>query len=500
MRSLLAAVCIMCGHSSAELGDDVNFTSYNIIGPIHGERDAYSALGVRRLAGPDAIRRAMWAVARKDHPGRCNGHKWQLSAKLREYLHDPIAADPRRFWSLWTRLADPILAGRLLLNTFGPDQVHWTDPACSDESTAAFYEVQKAYSILGDWQKRRKYEREEHEAVDRPETPRFEDVLKDEFLLSVEMTDVASMRLHFGFREGEERRTPNLGATIPITLEQVNSGHNVSIMLDKKVLCPVCNGTGAHSHDDLETCPLCNGHKHIEQEHSFERKFTQHIRKPCPLCEASGKIARRSCGSCLGAKVVPHKSQKDIVIEPGTPDGYQYTYKEEAEEDPGATAGDVVVQITNEPHPYFERDESDLLWTTNITLMEALLGFERNVTHLDGRVISFVKRNVTRHGDRFIVGEEGLPVFGNPNKRGDIIVTFNVIFPKKVDKDRASALRSKRKQRKGAKSDTSSSAEQPPDIDASKWDNWEAKFSAGGGFPEFSVMSNEDDITVEDVE
>ena len=71
-----------------------------------------------------------------------------------------------------------------------PRQVHWTDPACSDESTAAFYEaftrghahlparphactqVQKAYSILGDWQKRRKYEREEHEAVDRPETPR----------------------------------------------------------------------------------------------------------------------------------------------------------------------------------------------------------------------------------------------------------------------------------------------------------------------------------------
>lgn len=302
---------------------------------------------------------------------------------------------------------------------------------------------------LRDQQKRRKYEIGGDEEVLKYRGPKFEDPLRDPFEMRLSSSRL-DMKLHFGFREGEERKTPNMGTQFPVTLEMVNTGANLTIFIERNVLCPVCNGTGAHTPQDLRTCPLCHGHKHTVEEHAFHDGFEQAVVHQCPLCDGYGKIAKKPCSHCGGARVVPEKTEKKFTLERGTPDGHQYTFKGEAEQVPDAIAGDVIIQVTNEEHEVFKRDEADLLWSTNITLMEALIGFNRSVRSLDGRLIEFEKRNVTKIGDVFLVAEEGLPVFGNANKRGNLVVSFSIVFPKNVDEKRRQALKQRKKDKAAA--------------------------------------------------
>lgn len=392
---------------------------YNILQrEANEEWDLYRALGARRLAQEPELRSAMRRYARINHPGRCRD-------------------------------------------------------ACQEDMVEAFYRRQQAYMLFRDRSKRRKYEIGGDTEVQKHTGPKFEDPLRDPFELRLN-SERLDFRMHFGFREGEERKTPNMGTQFPVTLEMVNTGANLTIFIERNVLCPVCNGTGAATPADLRTCPLCHGEKSVTDEHSFSNAITQAVVHKCHVCDGFGSIARHQCSHCGGQRVVPEKTEKKFTLEPGTPDGYQYTFKGEAEQVPDAIAGDVIIQVTNEEHPVFERDEANLLWSTNITLMEALIGFNRSVRSLDGRLIEFEKRNVTKPGDVFLVAEEGLPVFGNANKRGDLVVSFNIQFPDKVDEKRRKALRKKRQdtaaRRKAASENGSSSGDGSCGVGA-EWDS-----------------------------
>ena len=93
-------------------------------------------------------------------------------------------------------------------------------------------------------------------------------------------------------------------------------------------------------------------------------------------------------------------------------------------------AGDVVFKVETIPHPVFERVQNDLKATVKISLKQALLGFEKELTHLDGRTIKLTRNKITRPGDIEKIRSEGMPVYEVPSEKGDLIITYEVELPK----------------------------------------------------------------------
>ena len=97
-------------------------------------------------------------------------------------------------------------------------------------------------------------------------------------------------------------------------------------------------------------------------------------------------------------------------VKPGTPENHPFTFPGEAEQVPGATAGDVILHVTSEKHPVFEREGDDLVMERNITLIEALLGFEATIPHLDGRNLRVVRSEVASCDNGVFYGSDDMSV------------------------------------------------------------------------------------------
>ena len=121
-----------------------------------------------------------------------------------------------------------------------------------------------------------------------------------------------------------------------------------------------------------------------------------------------------------------------LFIEKGIPDGHEYKYRDAADEFVNVRAGEVIIKIETIPHPIFERSKNDLKTTVKITLREALLGFEKQLKHLDGRKIKLSHTKVTRPGEVEKIRGEGMSVYEYPSDKGDLIITYQVIMPEKL--------------------------------------------------------------------
>lgn len=98
-------------------------------------------------------------------------------------------------------------------------------------------------------------------------------------------------------------------------------------------------------------------------------------------------------------------------------------------------AGEIIVKIQTLPHKTFERSNNDLKTTVRITLRQALLGFEKEITHLDGRLIKLSRTKITRPGEIEKIRGEGMPVYEYPTDKGDLIITYQVDLPEKLSQE-----------------------------------------------------------------
>ena len=110
---------------------------------------------------------------------------------------------------------------------------------------------------------------------------------------------------------------------------------------------------------------------------------------PCDECRGKGKVIdeKNKCKSCNGSQVAKDKKIIEVEIDKGSPHGEKYVFHGEADEYPDVEAGDVVIQVDEQPHKIFKRKGADLLMEKEITLLEALTGTDFTLTHLDGRKI-----------------------------------------------------------------------------------------------------------------
>jgi len=233
-----------------------------------------------------------------------------------------------------------------------------------------------------------------------------------------------------GRRRNEARKGPTTMSEFEVSLADAYSGNSIEFMINKRILCDHCRGTGAASDRDIKTCPGCNGQGvKLQRTQVFPGMFAQ-TQVQCNECNGKGKVITRPCPHCGGNKVTDHTGHYTLDVEPGMPEGHETVYEGEGDQSADWEAGDVVLRVrTKKQVGGWRRKENSLYLRESIGVDEALLGFERNITHLDGHIVQIKRAGVTQPGFVHVLKGEGMPLFERDGEFGDLFVEFNVVLP-----------------------------------------------------------------------
>jgi len=159
----------------------------------------------------------------------------------------------------------------------------------------------------------------------------------------------------------------------------------------------------------------------------------QQIQAQCEKCNGEGTVIAEKdrCKDCKGAKVAKEKKTLEVFVTKGMKHGDRIPFKGEADEAPNTIPGDVLVVLQQKDHPVFKRDGANLFMKKNITLQEALCGFNFKIHHLDGRLLKIKSdENVVYTPGMFkAIRDEGMPNVKNPYVKGTLYIEFEVTFP-----------------------------------------------------------------------
>ncbi|KZV72642.1 DnaJ-domain-containing protein [Peniophora sp. CONT] len=289
------------------------------------------------------------------------------------------------------------------------------------DAETRFVEIARAYEVLSDTQKRQIYDRHGEEGLKSHEGGHPHHANPFDMFSSF-----------FGGDPGHDqvRRGPTSVSDFEVPLADVYTGSSVDFMIKKKILCDHCRGSGAASDDDIHTCHACGGAGvRLQKQQIFAGMFAT-TQATCNECGGRGKVIKKKCPHCRGEKVIDYSGSYTLEITPGAPEGHEVIFEGEADESPDWEAGDVVLRVrTQKQKGGFRRKETSLYWKETIGVDEALLGFERNLTHLDGHVVPLKRTGVTQPGFVQTIKGQGMPVFERHNEFGDLFIEYNVVMP-----------------------------------------------------------------------
>ena len=301
------------------------------------------------------------------------------------------------------------------------------------EAEARFKELNEAYEVLSDKQKRAQYDQFGHAAFDAASAAGgnygaggFGD-----------FSDIFSSFFGGGFgREGSTHRRngpmqgSDIGANLTLTFEEAAFGTRKEIIVNREENCPACSGTGAKPGAHPETCPTCGGQGQVRmQQNTMFGSFA--TVRTCDACHGSGKVIKEPCAACRGRGRVNKGSRIVVNVPAGVNTGNTITLRGEGEAGVnGGPRGDLYVKLSVKPHKLFVRKDRDLFLNMTIPFTTAALGGEIEVPTLTGSV----KYNVpegTQPGTKFRLRDQGV-VRVNGNSKGDMIVTVNVDIPRRL--------------------------------------------------------------------
>ncbi len=227
---------------------------------------------------------------------------------------------------------------------------------------------------------------------------------------------------------------------IKVSLEAFYKGEAIPVEISRQQLCKSCRGTGAKNPDSVRTCDTCRG-KGVETiVQQLAPGFIQQMQTQCRKCGGKGKTFAETCSTCNGKRAFQGPTKLEVKVEPGMADGGHVKFDGMSDEHPDAESGDLYVVIRQEAHGTFKRNGADLYTEVTLTLAEALLGFDKQLAHLDGRKIKLTHPSpVTQPGQVQTIRGEGMPKQGYGSK-GDLYVTYRVVFPTSFDKNQLSLL------------------------------------------------------------
>jgi molecular chaperone DnaJ len=341
--------------------------------------DYYSALGVRRDAPPDEIKKAYRRLARE--------------------LHPDVNPDP--------------------------------------QTQERFKEITQAYEVLSDPGKRQMYD----QGVD-PFAPNG-GAGAGGFGPGFPFSDIMDAFFGAGAAgrgpRSRARRGRNATIRVELDLSECAFGTTRELVVDTAVVCPTCSGEGTAPGTHPETCEVCGGRGEVSQ---VTRSFLGQVMtsRPCPHCGGFGTVIRRPCPECDGDGRVRTRRTMKVRIPAGVEDGTHIQLAGEGEiGSGGGPPGDLFLEILQRPHPIFERQGDDLHCTVTIPMVAAALGATLSVETLDGpRDLDI--RPGTQSGQ--VIPMYGLGVQHlNDSGRGDLVTHIAVETPLKLDEAQESLLK-----------------------------------------------------------
>ncbi len=303
-----------------------------------------------------------------------------------------------------------------------------------------FKELNEAYDVLSDPQKRSYYDRTGSipgAAGGGPAGAGYVD-LEDLFGGGFGMGDLFSS--FFGgsaggsSRSSQRREGRDMAVGLRITLEEAAAGAQKEIVYDRLSPCSDCNGTGLGENGHEETCPECQGKGRVV---SVQQTFlgSMQTATTCPRCNGSGHIIEDPCPECEGQGRVPDRQRLTVTIPAGIRDGQQLRLSKRGEAGlRGAEPGDLIVTIRIEQHEFFERDGDDLHASAAISMVQAALGCEIQVDGiLENEKITVAIPEGCQYGQTVRVKNYGMPK-ARTSSRGDLYVHVEVKIPTRLSK------------------------------------------------------------------
>ena len=351
------------------------------------KRDYYEVLGVQKGASEDELKKAYRKLAKENHP-----------------------------------------------------DLHPGDKNCE----ARFKEINEAYEVLSDPDKRAKYDQFGHAAFDPNQGfggggfggfgglgdfGGFGDIFGDIF--------------GFGGGGGKNPNAPrkgdNLRANLNIKFEEAAFGVKKDVTVTRIEQCPDCKGSGCAAGTTAEVCPDCKGSGQVKTTQRTPFGMMQ-SNVQCSKCKGRGKIIHSPCQTCRGIGSIRRQHKVNINVPAGIDDGQTISLRGQGNAGlNGGPAGDLLVTILVQPHARFEREGTSILLEQEISFAKAALGAEIEVPTLDGKVKLTVPEG-TQTGTMFRLKGKGVPYLRSTG-RGDQFVTVRVVVPKGLNSNQKEALK-----------------------------------------------------------
>ena len=315
---------------------------------------------------------------------------------------------------------------------------HHPDRNRSEGAAERFKEINEAYQVLSDADKRGRYDRFGHDAVSSNGGARgFEGF--ENFGGFGDIFDA-----FFGSTGGRGRSTAaqrgaDLQHSVTIDFEEAVFGAEVELELHRTEVCGECRGTRSRPGASTATCVDCNGAGQVRRAHrSMFGQFVQVA--TCGKCRGEGKVVTDPCQQCRGGGRQRRNRKLAVTVPAGVEDGSQMRLTGEGEASPdGGPPGDVYVSIRVREHPVFERRDHDILYTRSVNVAQAALGAKVTVPTLEGdREIDIPPG--TQSGRRFRLKGHGVARL-RTRQRGDQLVTVVVETPTSLTSEQRRLLR-----------------------------------------------------------
>ena len=308
---------------------------------------------------------------------------------------------------------------------------HHPDVNKEEGAEEKFKEVNEAYGVLSDPEKRARYDRFGREGVDnmggfRDYTVDFTDIFEELFGRG------------FGFSTGRSsrnspRRGRDLQMAVTLTFEEAVFGVEKEIEFQRDETCSRCNGSGAEPGTTPTRCSTCNGQGEVRQvRQTFLGQMVQTA--TCPTCNGRGETISSPCTTCRGGGLERKTVKKKVQVPAGVDGGTQIRLAGEG--GPGVFGGpngNLFLVLDVQPHKFFKRRENDIILNLDINIAQATLGAEVEVPTLDGDEKLKIPSG-TQPGKVFHIRNKGVPHLRR-NTRGDQLVIVNVAVPTKLTKE-----------------------------------------------------------------
>ncbi len=311
----------------------------------------------------------------------------------------------------------------------------------NQEAEEKFKEVNEAYEVLSDAEKKARYDQYGHAGVD----PNFGAGGFDGSFDFGDLGDIFGSFFGGGFGGGR-RTNPNapqrgesIRMALAISFEEAAFGCEKSVTIDRTEPCDTCHGSGCAPGATPEVCQDCHGTGTVQVRRQTPMGVFA-TSSPCPKCGGKGKIIHQPCKDCRGSGSVRRRKTIQATVPAGIDNGQTISIRGQGNAGKnGGPAGDLLITITVRAHELFRREGTSVLCEAPITFTQAVLGAELEIPTIDGKV-KYTLPEGTQSGTTFRLKGKGIPAI-NGRGRGDQYVTVYIETPRNLNREQKEALK-----------------------------------------------------------